>query len=53
MVVLGALTWGVVLATALKFGARIFLKPAWQIGTQALTALLMFWFAIRLLLHFP
>ncbi|MDQ2867146.1 MAG: LysE family transporter [Verrucomicrobiota bacterium] len=52
-VVLGALTWGIVLATAVKFGARIFSKPGWQIGTQALTALLMLWFAIRLLLHFP
>lgn len=52
-VVLGALTWGVVLATAVKVGARIFSRPGWQIGTQALTALLMFWFALRLLLHFP
>src|SRR4029077_10257244 len=29
-VVLGALTWGVVLCTALKFGAHIFSHPNWQ-----------------------
>ncbi len=52
-VVLGALTWGVVLCSAVRLGAGIFAKPAWQIGTQAVTSLVMLWFAIRLLLHFP
>jgi threonine/homoserine/homoserine lactone efflux protein len=52
-VVLGALTWGIVLCLAVKFGARIFSHPGWQIATEAVTALVMLWFAIRLLLHFP
>lgn len=52
-VVLGALAWGAVLCVAVKFGARIFARPEWQVATQALTALVMLWFAVRLLLHFP
>lgn len=52
-VVLGAMTWGVVLCSAVKLGARIFSKPAWQIGTQALTSLVMLWFSVRLLMNFP
>jgi|ERR1700730_895175 len=52
-VVLGALIWTLVLCTAVKLGARIFSRPEWQILTQALTALVMIWFAVRLLLHFP
>lgn len=52
-VVLGALTWGVVLCTALKFGAHVFSHPNWQVATEAITAAVMLWFAIRLLLHFP
>lgn len=52
-VVLGALTWALILAGAVKFGAAIFARPAWQIATQAITALVMIWFALRLLLHFP
>ncbi|MFL6515298.1 MAG: LysE family translocator [Chthoniobacterales bacterium] len=52
-VVLGALTWTLVLCTAVKLGARIFSRPEWQILTQALTAVVMLWFAGRLLLHFP
>jgi threonine/homoserine/homoserine lactone efflux protein len=52
-VVLGAAAWGIVLCTAVKFGARIFARPAWQIATQALTAAVMISFAIRLALHFP
>lgn len=52
-VVLGALSWGAVLCTAVKFGAKIFSRPGWQIATQALTSLVMLWFAVRLLLHFP
>jgi threonine/homoserine/homoserine lactone efflux protein len=52
-VVLGAVTWTLVLCAALKFGARIFSRPEWQIGTEALTAAVMLWFAARLLMHFP
>jgi L-lysine exporter family protein LysE/ArgO len=52
-VVLGAFTWTLVLCSAVKMGARLFARPEWQILTQALTALVMMWFAIRLLLHFP
>jgi len=52
-VVLGALTWGVVLCTAFKFGAQIFSHPNWQVATEAIAAAVMLWFAIRLLLHFP
>jgi threonine/homoserine/homoserine lactone efflux protein len=52
-VVLGALTWGVVLCTALKFGAHVFSHPNWQVATEAITATVMLWFAIRLMLHFP
>lgn len=52
-VVSGAFVWGVVLCSAVQFGARIFSRPEWQVVTQALTALVMTWFAVRLLLHFP
>jgi L-lysine exporter family protein LysE/ArgO len=52
-VVLGALIWTLVLCLAVKLGARAFSRPEWQILTQALTAAVMVWFAIRLLLHFP
>ncbi len=47
-VVSGAIAWTIVLCTALKLGSRIFAKPAWQIGTQALSALVMLFFAVRL-----
>ena len=50
---IGALTWGVVLCTALKFGAHLFSHPNWQVATEAIAAAVMLWFAIRLLLHFP
>ncbi|MEP7070891.1 MAG: hypothetical protein ABI839_00755, partial [Verrucomicrobiota bacterium] len=53
VVVLGALTWGIVLCSGVKLGARIFSTPAWQVATEAITAAVMLWFAIRLLLHFP
>lgn len=52
-VVLGALAWGVVLCSAVKLGARVFARPEWQIATQAITAVVMIWFAVRLVLHFP
>jgi threonine/homoserine/homoserine lactone efflux protein len=47
-VVSGAITWTIVLCTALRLGARIFARPIWQAGTQALSALVMLFFAIRL-----
>ena len=50
-VVCGALAWGFVLATAVKLGARIFSKPAWQVGTQILTSLVMLYFALQLVRH--
>ena len=52
-VVFGALLWTFVLCVAVKLGARAFSRPEWQILTQAVTAVVMIWFAIRLLLHFP
>jgi threonine/homoserine/homoserine lactone efflux protein len=52
-VTVGALTWTLVLCLAVKLGARLFSRPEWQILTQALTAFVMIWFAVRLLLHFP
>jgi threonine/homoserine/homoserine lactone efflux protein len=47
-VVSGAIVWGIVLCTALKMGARVFARPSWQIATQILTALVMLFFAARL-----
>lgn len=52
-VVLGALTWSVVLCAAVQLGARVFARPGWQVATQALTSLVMLWFAARLVLNFP
>lgn len=47
-VVSGAVAWTIVLCTALKLGARIFARPVWQVGTQAVSALVMLFFAARL-----
>jgi threonine/homoserine/homoserine lactone efflux protein len=47
-VVAGAICWTIVLCTALKMGARVFARPAWQIGTQVVSALVMVFFAVRL-----
>lgn len=47
-VVSGAIVWGIVLCTALRMGARVFARPSWQIATQILTALVMLFFAARL-----
>ncbi len=47
-VVSGAIVWTLVLCVAVKLGARIFARPAWQIATQALSALVMLFFAVRL-----
>jgi threonine/homoserine/homoserine lactone efflux protein len=48
-VVLGATAWTLVFSLAIKQGARIFARPAWQAATQAITSLLMLFFAARLL----
>ena len=47
-VVLGAVTWTIVLCSAVQSGARIFARPSWQIWTQALTAMVMLYFAAKL-----
>ena len=49
-VVLGATAWTLVFSIAIKQGARIFARPAWQAATQAITSLLMLFFAARLLM---
>jgi threonine/homoserine/homoserine lactone efflux protein len=51
-VVLGALAWGCVLCGAVKLGASIFARPSWQIATQALSAVVMLYFAARLAAQF-
>lgn len=50
-VVAGAATWGLVLSTAVKMGAR-FTTPAWEVVTRALTGLLMLVFAVILIIRF-
>ena len=50
-VVLGALTWTVVLCVAVRLGARIFARPIWQVWTQVLTAAVMLYFAAKLALR--
>lgn len=46
----GALTWTVLLCAAVHLGAR-FATPAWNVVTQAVTGVLMLWFAARTLLR--
>jgi threonine/homoserine/homoserine lactone efflux protein len=50
-VVLGAIAWTIVLCVAVRSGAHIFAKPMWQTLTQALTAMVMVYFAARLALQ--
>jgi threonine/homoserine/homoserine lactone efflux protein len=50
-VVLGALTWTIVLCVAVRLGARIFARPIWQVWTQMLTAAVMLYFAAKLALR--
>lgn len=50
-VVLGAFAWTLVLAVGVKLGARIFSRPGWQVATQVLTAVVMLYFAARLVLQ--
>jgi threonine/homoserine/homoserine lactone efflux protein len=49
-VVIGATTWGLVLCTATRLGAR-FASPMWEVVTNAATALLMLFFAVQLALR--
>ena len=49
-VVLGAVAWTLVFSMALKQGGKFFARPAWQAATQAITSLLMLFFAAKLLL---
>ena len=50
-VVLGALAFATILCVGVRLGAGFFSRPGWQITTQAFTALLMLYFAGRLLLQ--
>ena len=50
-VVVGAIAWTLVFSLAIKQGARFFARPAWQAATQAITSLLMLFFAAKLLLR--
>ena len=47
-VVSGAIAWTLVLCLAVKQGARIFARPSWQVGSQAVSTAVMLWFAVRL-----
>ncbi len=49
-VVAGAATWGAVLCTSLRLGAR-FATPAWEIITSGATSLLMLYFAARAIIQ--
>jgi threonine/homoserine/homoserine lactone efflux protein len=48
-VVLGAVVWTLVFSVAVRQGGRIFARPGWQAVTQAITSLLMLFFAAKLL----
>lgn len=48
-VVLGAVVWTLVFSVVVKQGERIFARPSWQAATQAITSLLMLFFAAKLL----
>ena len=50
-VVLGAIAWGCVLCILVKLGARVFSRPSWQIATQALSALVMLYFAAQVVMR--
>lgn len=49
-VVLGAVAWTLVFSVAIRQGGRFFARPTWQAATQAITSLLMLFFAAKLLL---
>jgi len=48
-VVLGAIAWTLIFSIVVKQGGRVFARPAWQAATQAITSLLMLFFAGKLL----
>jgi threonine/homoserine/homoserine lactone efflux protein len=48
-VVLGAAAWTLVFSVAIRQGGRFFARPSWQAATQAITSLLMLFFAGKLL----
>lgn len=48
-VVLGAVVWTLVFSVVVRQGGRIFARPGWQAATQAITSLLMLFFAGKLL----
>lgn len=48
-VVLGAVAWTLVFSFAVRQGGKIFARPGWQAATQAITSLLMIFFAAKLL----
>jgi threonine/homoserine/homoserine lactone efflux protein len=48
-VVLGAVVWTLVFSVVVRQGGRIFARPSWQATTQAITSLLMLFFAGKLL----
>jgi threonine/homoserine/homoserine lactone efflux protein len=50
-VVFGAVTWTIVLCLAVRSGARIFVRPIWQVWTEGLTAAVMLYFAVKLALQ--
>jgi threonine/homoserine/homoserine lactone efflux protein len=50
-VVFGAVTWTIVLCLAVRSGARIFVRPIWQVWTEMLTATVMLYFAVKLALQ--
>jgi threonine/homoserine/homoserine lactone efflux protein len=50
-VVFGAVTWTIVLCLAVRSGARIFVRRTWQVWTEVLTAAVMFYFAVKLVLQ--
>jgi threonine/homoserine/homoserine lactone efflux protein len=50
-VVFGAVTWTIVLCLAVRSGARIFVRPMWQVWTEMLTAAVMLYFAVKLALQ--
>jgi threonine/homoserine/homoserine lactone efflux protein len=49
-VVLGAVAWTLVFSVAIRQGGRFFARASWQAATQAITSLLMLFFAAKLLL---
>jgi threonine/homoserine/homoserine lactone efflux protein len=50
-VVSGAVVWTLVFSVAVRQGERVFARPSWQVATQAITSLLMLFFALKLLLR--